>query len=128
MKKCDYCGNETGSYHLMYCKDTDCEERAMRFYERRNATETGFGIINIACIVLIMGGLIAAVFAPVAGNIIVAAALVVLAVTVLILPYAPESFYKKWRIKKTSFLVRIYGIFLAAAACGFGALAIYYKA
>ena len=127
LKKCDYCGKELESYHLMYCKDSDCEERAMRFYDRRTATENVFGIINIACVVLIMVGLIVAVFSPVVGNIMVAVTLVVLAITILIMPYAPESFYKKWRIKKTSRVVRIVGVILIAAAFAFAGAAIYYS-
>ncbi len=114
LKKCDYCGKELESYHLMYCKDSDCEERAMRFYDRRTATENVFGII-------------VAVFSPVVGNIMVAVTLVVLAITILIMPYAPESFYKKWRIKKTSRVVRIVGVILIAAAFAFAGAAIYYS-
>lgn len=127
MKKCEYCGRELGSYHVMYCEDSDCEKRAMRFYERRSATETIFGVINIACVIIIMAGLIAAVFAPVAGNIIVSATLIVLAVTVLILPYAPESFYKKWRIKKTCVMVRVFGCVLIVASAAFAGAAYYYN-
>ena len=111
----------------MYCKDDDCEERALRFYENRSKTENFFGIINIACVVLIMIGLIMAVFSPVIGNIVVAGSLIALAVTVLIMPYAPESFYKKWRIKKTSLIVRVFGIFLVIASGEFAFLAYYYS-
>ncbi|MBQ1388880.1 MAG: hypothetical protein IIY78_04555 [Clostridia bacterium] len=127
MKQCDYCAKELDSYHLMYCKDTDCEEKAMKFYETRRRTENVFGVINIAMVVFIMIGLITAVFSPVIGNFMVAGSLIVLAVTVLILPYAPESFYKKWRIKKTTFIVRIFGVLLIIGACGFSVLALYYN-
>ena len=128
MKKCEYCGRELDSYHLMYCRDSDCEQRAERFYETRKKTEMGFGIVNVACVVLIMIGLIMAVFSPVIGNIVVAAALVVLGIVILIMPYAPESFYKKWRIRKTSMIVRGFGIVCFLAAVGFTVLAMYYNA
>ncbi len=127
MKQCEYCGKELDSYHLMYCRDTDCEERAMSFYERRRSTEGAFGVVNIACVVLIMIGLVMAVFAPVPGNIAVAVSLMILAVTVLIFPYAPESFYKKWRIKKTCVMVRVFGVLLVLASFAFAALAVYYS-
>lgn len=127
MKRCEYCGKELDSYHIQYCRDSDCEERAMQFYERRANTEKTFGVLNVAAIIAIMGGLIMAVFVPVTGNIIVAAALVVLSVTVLIMPYAPESFYKKWRIKKTSVIVRVYGAALMLAAAAFAFAAVYYN-
>lgn len=127
MKKCEYCGKELGSYHLMYCKDADCEERALNFYEKRSKTENFFGIINIACVVLTMIGLIMAVFSPIIGNIVVAGSLIALAVTILIMPYAPESFYKKWRIKKTSVIVRVFGCCLVVASGVFAFLAYYYS-
>lgn len=126
MKKCEYCGRELESYHLMYCRDSDCEKKAERFYERRQKTETVFGVINIAGVVVIMIGLIMAVFSPVVGNFLVAGALVVLGVTIIAMPYAPESFYKKWRIKKTGNIVRVFGCVCFAAAVGFSILALYY--
>lgn len=127
MKQCEYCGRELDSYHLMYCKDSDCEQMANSFYEKRRSTENIFGVINVVMIILIMAGLIVAVFSPVIGNFIVAGALIVLAVTVLIMPYAPESFYKKWRIKKTTRIVRIFGLLLIVGAFVFAALALYYS-
>ena len=127
MKRCEYCGKELDSYHIMYCRDSDCEARAERFYERRSSTEGFFGVVNIGCILLIMAGLIAAVFLPVTGNIVVACALVVLGIVILILPFAPESFYKKWRIKKTSAIVRGFGGLCLAAAVVFALLAMYYN-
>ena len=111
----------------MYCKDKDCEDRALAFYERRKNTETAFGVINVACIVLLMVSFIVAVFSPIIGNFAVAGILMVLAVTVLIMPYAPESFYKKWRIKKTCTIVRVFGAVLVLASFAFAALALYYS-
>ena len=126
MKKCEYCAKELESYHLQYCKDTECEEKAIAFYDRRRENENLFGVLNIISIIAIMAGLIIAVFSPVVGNIIVSAALVVLGITVLILPFAPENFYQKYRIKKTTEIVRVFGIFLFAASAVFAGLAIYY--
>ena len=100
----------------------------MAFYEMRRKRESLFGIINIIVILAIMAGLIMAVFVPVSGNIVVSSALVFLGVAVLIMPFAPESFYQKYRIKKTTKLVRIFGIFLFIAAGIFAGLAIYYGA
>lgn len=127
MKKCEYCGKELDSYHIMYCRDSDCEDRAEKFYERRSKTEGFFGIVNIACVLFIMAGLIAAVFVPVTGNVIVSCALVVLGIIILILPYAPENFYKKWRIKTTSIIVRVFGAVCLIAAGIFAAVAMYYS-
>ncbi|MBQ3968932.1 MAG: hypothetical protein II685_00430 [Clostridia bacterium] len=127
MKKCEYCGKELESYHLQYCKDSDCEERALSFYDSRRKNEKVFGIINIITIIAIMAGLFLAVFVPIIGNIIVAAALVVMGIGVLAMPYAPENFYQKYRIKKTTKMVRIFGVMLFVAAGIFSALAVYYS-
>ncbi len=126
MKKCEYCGKEIDSYHIQYCRDTDCEEKALKFYNKRNSTENVFGIINIACVILIMLGLLIAVFSPIIGNFMVAGILLALAITVIIMPYAPENFYKKWKIEKTSRMVRIFGCLLIVASAGFACLAVYY--
>lgn len=126
MKKCEYCAKELESYHLQYCKDSDCEERALSFYDFRRRGEKIFGVINIMVVILIMGGLIAAVFAPIVGNAVVSAALLVLGITVLIMPFAPESFYQKYRIKKTTNLVRWFGIIVLVASAVFGYIALHY--
>lgn len=127
MKKCEYCAKELDSYHLQYCKDSDCEEKAIAFYDKRRSRENVFGVINIIAVLAIMAGLIAAVFVPVIGNIIVAAALVILATAVIIMPYAPENFYQKYRIKKTTEIVRVFGIVLYVAAAVCCGLAVYYS-
>ena len=127
MKKCDYCSKELESYHLQYCKDNNCEELALAFYKKRRKTEKTFGFFNIICILAIMAGLIMAVFVPVTGNIIVACALVVLGIVILTLPFAPESFYQKHKIKKTTTIVRIFGAGVLAAAAFFAFLAFYYS-
>ncbi len=126
MKKCEYCAKELESYHLQYCKDTDCEKLALEFYDKRRSREKIFGIINIVCISFIMIGLILAVFKPVPGNIIVAITLLILGFTVLAMPFAPENFYQKYRIQKTTRMVRILGLVLLVASFGFGVLALYY--
>lgn len=128
MKKCEYCAKELESYHLQYCKDTDCEQLALSFYEKRRNTEKTFGVFNLVCIAAIMAGLLTAVFKPVAGNFIVSVSLVVLGIAVLAMPYAPESFYDKYKIQKTTRLVRIFGIVLLIAALAFAGLAVYYSA
>lgn len=127
MKKCEYCAKELESYHLQYCKDSDCEEKALAFYEQRRKREKIFGIINIIAVIAIMAGLLAAVFVPIIGNIIVAVALVILGTAVIIMPYAPENFYQKYRIKKTTEMVRIFGVLLYVAAAVFGGLVVYYS-
>ena len=127
MKKCEYCAKELESYHFMYCKDSDCEEKAIEFYQKRKKREKIFGIINIAAVIAIMVGLFLAMFVPVIGNIIVSAALVVLGTAVLIMPYAPENFYQKYRIQKTTKMVRIFGVLLYVAAVVFVGLVVYYS-
>lgn len=126
MKQCEYCSKELDSYHLQYCKDTECEKLALEFYDFRRKKEKAFGIINIICICAIMIGLILAVFKPVVGNIVVSVTLVILGITVLTMPFAPENFYRKHRIKKTTRMVRIFGLLLFAAAFVFGIMALYY--
>ena len=126
MKQCEYCAKELESYHLQYCRDTDCEKLALEFYDARRKGEKLFGIINIICISLIMIGLILAVFKPVPGNTVVSLTLVALGITVIIMPFAPENFYRKYKIKKTTNMVRIFGLLLFAAAFVFGILALYY--
>ena len=126
MKKCEYCAKDLVSYHLQYCENSDCEERAIKFYDFRRSKEKIFGVINIIVVIAIMCGLIAAVFVPFLGNVIVSAALVVLGITVLIMPFAPESFYQKYRIKKTTKLVRVFGILMFIAAAVFAGVAVHY--
>ncbi len=126
MKKCEYCAKELESYHLQYCKVSDCEEKALKFYEFRRTKENIFGVINIIIVIAITAGLIAAVFVPVVGNIIVSAALVVLGITVLSMPFAPDSFYQKYKIKKTTKLVRIFGVLMFVAAAVFAGVAVHY--
>lgn len=127
MKKCEYCNKELDSYHLQYCKDTDCEEKALAFYEQRRNREKIFGIVNVITVITIMAGLLAAVFVPVIGNIVVSIALVAMGTAVLMMPYAPENFYQKYKIKKTTEMVRVFGMILYAAALVFGGLAVYYS-
>lgn len=127
MKQCEYCAKELESYHLQYCKDTDCEQLALAFYEKRRSREKTFGVFNLICISAIMLGLIMALFKPVWGNIIVACSLVVLGIVVLAMPFAPESFYVKYRIQKTTRIVRIIGFMLLVAALVFGFVAVYYS-
>lgn len=126
MKKCEYCDRELESYHLQYCKDTDCEDRALKFYDTRSRFENLFGVINIIGVIAVMGGLIAAMFVPNIGCAVVACALVLLGITVLILPFAPENFYKKYHIKKTTVFVRAFAVILLAAAVVFGAISLHY--
>ena len=127
MKKCEYCNKELDSYHLQYCKDTDCEEKALAFYKQRRNREKIFGIVNVITVITIMAGLLAAVFVPVIGNIVVSIALVAMGTAVLMMPYAPENFYQKYKIKKTTEMVRVFGMILYAAALVFGGLAVYYS-
>lgn len=127
MKKCEYCAKELDSYHLQYCKDSDCEERALAFYEKRRSTEKTFGVINIIAVIAIMAGLIAAIFAPAMGCGIVACALVLLGITIIIWPYAPENFYQSYRIKKTCVIVRVFGVTVLIAAVVFGVLSYCYS-
>ena len=65
MKKCEYCAKELESYHLQYCKDTDCEKLALEFYEKKRSREKIFGIINIVCISFFMIDIILLGFKPV---------------------------------------------------------------
>ncbi len=127
LKKCEYCAKELESYHLQYCKDSDCEERALKFYEFRRDKEKIFGVINIIVIIAIMAGLISAMFVPVFGNVLVSVSLFILGITVVAMPFAPESFYQKYRIKKTTFLVRMFGILMFVASAVFAGIAVYYN-
>ena len=67
-----------------------------------------------------------AVFVPVQGNIVVACTLVVLGIVILAMPFAPESFYQKHKIKKATFIVRVFGVGLFLASAFFAFLAFYY--
>ncbi len=112
MKKCEYCGKELESYHLQYCKDSDCEQKALKFYETRGKFEKLLGITNSIGVFGAMAGFIAMVFSPSVGKIILAIALIVLGIGVVAMPYAPENFYKKYKIKKTNFYCRILGVII----------------
>lgn len=126
MRQCEYCAKELSSYHLQYCENTDCEERAVAFYEKRNKTEKIFGIINVICMIAIMLGLFLDLFKPSLGNIIAAAGFFAMGVLVFILPFGPDSFYKSYRIKKTTIIVRIVAAALLIVAAVFAVFAYKY--
>lgn len=126
MRKCEYCAKELDSYHLQYCENTDCEEKALAFYDKRSKTEKIFGIINVVSMIAIMLGLFLDLFKPSLGNIIAAVGFFAMGVLVFVLPFGPDSFYKSYRIKKTTIIVRIVAAALLVVSAVFAVIAYRY--
>ena len=98
MKKCRFCAKEIG-YNDYYCSQ-ECEDSADKFFRVRSKT------------VLIAVGIFLYALTNVVGAFMVAAGGISLGITTIALPSPPDNFIDKFKIKKASLLVRIFGIIL----------------
>lgn len=115
MKLCDYCANEI-DYNEQYCC-SECEKEALAYYAKEKRSEKLVSVVNLIGVFGLMGAAIAAVtFAAKTGCLIGAALVLILGITYLIFPFAPESIVKKYKIKKSIKIIRIFAAVLLAVS------------
>ena len=116
MKKCRYCAKEIG-YNDYYCSK-ECENSADKFFRVRSNTQKLLSAINISGTVLIGVGIFLYALTNVIGAFMMAAGGLSLGITTLILPSPPDNFIDKFKIKKASMIVRLFGIILIIFGVG----------
>lgn len=115
MKHCDYCANEIG-YNEQYCC-SECEKESLAYYAREKRSEKIVSVVNLISVFGLIGVTIAAVtFAAKTSCLIGAALVLILGITYLIFPFAPESIIKKYKIKKSIKLIRSFAVVLLVAS------------
>lgn len=106
MKLCNYCAKQIG-YNELYCCD-ECEKNAMIFFNKEKRSEKLISVINIIGFFgLFIGMLIAFIGSRVIGSLVCSALLLLLGITYLVFPFAPENIIKKYKIKKSIKFIRI---------------------
>ena len=118
MKRCDYCAKEI-SYHEMFCCD-ECRDSCYAFYDKREKFQKLFSVINGIFVLAI--GICIFLFAFIGHLAVVGigASLTILGVMYMLLPYPPDVFVEKMKLKKAIQITRIIaGVLLAM---GIGAL------
>ncbi len=115
MKKCDYCAKEI-SYHEMYCCD-ECRDKAYDFYDTREKFQKLFSVINGIFVLGIGICIFLYSFMPDVGLIGGGSCMTILGVMYLFLPFPPDVFIEKQKLKKAIFMTRIIaGVILAIGA------------
>ena len=105
MKRCDYCAKEI-SYHEMFCCE-ECEDSCYAFYDKREKFQKFFSVIN-GIFVLAIG--VCIFLYAFLGNIAVigiGASLTILGTMYMFLPYPPDVFIEKLKLKKSIQITRI---------------------
>ena len=112
MKKCDYCAKEI-SYHEMYCCD-ECRDSSFAFFDKREKFQKLFSVINGIFVLGIGICIFLYSFMPQVGLIGGGSCMTILGVMYLFLPFPPEIFIHKQKLKKAIFITRIIaGVILA---------------
>ncbi len=105
MKKCDYCAKEI-SYHEMYCSD-ECRDKTFAFYDKREKFQKFFSVINGIFVLAIGICIFLYSFMPEVGLLGAGSSLTILGVMYLFLPFPPDIFVAKQKLKKALFITRI---------------------
>lgn len=105
MKRCDYCAKEI-SYHEMYCSD-ECRDKTFNFYDLRDKFQKVFSVINGIFVLGIGVCIFLYSFMPNVGLIGGGGCMTILGVMYLFLPFPPDVFIEKQKLKKAIFLTRI---------------------
>ena len=105
MKKCDYCAKEI-SYHEMYCSD-ECRDKTFAFYDKREKFQKFFSVINGIFVLAIGICIFLYSFMPAVGLLGAGSSLTILGVMYLFLPFPPDIFVAKQKLKKALFITRI---------------------
>ena len=115
MKKCGYCAKEI-SYHEMFCCD-ECESSYFNFYDKRDKFQKFFSLINGIFVLGIGICIFLYSFMPTVGLIGGGSCMTILGVMYLFLPFPPDVFIEKQKLKKAIFITRIIaGVILAIGA------------
>ena len=115
MKKCSYCAKEI-SYHEMFCCD-ECESSYFAFYDKRDKFQKFFSVINGIFVLGIGICIFLYSFMPTVGLIGGGSCMTILGVMYLLLPFPPDVFIEKQKLKKAIFITRIIaGVILAIGA------------
>lgn len=110
MKTCDYCNKEI-SYYDMYCSD-DCQKNANDFYDLRDKYTKMFAILNGIFVLSIGIGIFAFSLIPALGAWMITISLLILGILYFFLPFPPELFLHKYKIKKSIKICKIIAIIL----------------
>ncbi len=116
MKKCRYCAKEIG-YNDYYCSK-ECENSADKFFRVRSKTQKMLSAVNIGGTVLIGVGIFLYALSNVIGAFMIATGGVSLGLTTILLPSPPDNFIDKFKLKKATFIVRIFGMLLLLFGIG----------
>jgi len=116
MKKCEYCAKEI-SYHEMFCCE-ECENSTYAFYDKREKFQTFFSVINGIFVLSIGICIFLYSFMPVVGLIGIGGSMTILGVMYMFLPFPPDIFIEKQKLKKAIFYTRIIAGVLLALGIG----------
>ncbi len=116
MKKCEYCAKEI-SYHEMYCSD-ECENKSYDFFDKRDKFQTFFSVINGIFVLAIGVCIFLYSFMPAVGLFGIASSLLILGTMYMFLPFPPDLFIEKYKLKKAIQLARIIAGVLLALGVG----------
>lgn len=107
MKKCEYCAKEI-SYHQMHCDDI-CEEKSLKFYDKRERYEKLIAILNGICVMSIGVGFFVFAFNGIFGAYMITIPLLLLGIMFSVLPIPADVMINKYKIKKAEKITRIIG-------------------
>lgn len=110
MKQCAYCAKEI-TYNDMYCCE-ECEKLTNAHYTARGKMQKLISAVNIIGTCAIGIGIFVYALAKFVGMLLIVGGGAITGLLTLILPTPPETFTKKYKLKKAITLTRIFGIIL----------------
>lgn len=116
MKKCEFCAKEI-SYHEMYCSE-ECQDNAFSFYDKRDKFQKFFAVINGIFVLSIGICIFLYSILPAVGRIGIGASLTILGVMYFFLPFPPDLFIEKYKLKKAIEITKIIAIVLLVIGIG----------
>lgn len=124
MSKCVYCHKEIENLHpviagkdkeTLSCCNDDCSKKTQSFYQFFDHTKNIFILFIIVIVVLLFASsIILSTGKSLLGGILMGLDFVLLGLTITIFPFATPQTFSIFGIKKTLFIVRIFGIILIA--------------
>lgn len=116
MKKCEYCAKEI-SYHEMYCCE-ECQDSAFAFYDKRDKFQKFFAVINGIFVLSIGVCIFLYSFIPDIGRIGIGVSLTILGAMYCFLPFPPDLFIEKYKLKKAIKITQIIAIVILVLGIG----------
>ena len=116
MKKCEFCAKEI-SYHEMYCSD-ECQDHANAFYDKRDKYQKIFSVLNGIFVLGIGVCIFLFPLFPDFSVLSIGVCLTGLGVMYMFLPFPPDIFIAKKKLKESIKIARIIGAVLLAAGIG----------